>query len=221
MRTYGLILCVSLSCGSDNSAGGDEASTTGTSGAEGSSSGDATPTDVTATASDTEATGTSSPSTGDTDETTDATTGTEGETFGESSGSGESSGGESSTGATPVGDATVEDACAPDDGPALEFKLELAAPSCGASWADETLRVVLFEAGPLAPGVYPLDGGLGFATRQGMGEPEMVVGSSGSVTIEAWDAAAVVGSYALVFEDASTRSGEFAGPVCPVMPLCG
>jgi hypothetical protein len=221
MRTYGLILCVSLSCGSDKSASGGE-ETTGTSGEASSSSGDATPTDVTATVTDTEAS-TNSPSTGEPG-TTEALTGTEGETFassGEPSSSGETTGAETSTGAPPVGDATVEDSCAPDDGPALEFKLELSAPTCGASWATETLRVVLFQAGPLAPGVYALDGGFGFATRQGMDEQEMVVGTSGSVTIETWDAAAVVGSYELVFEDASERAGGFAGPVCPAMPLCG
>jgi hypothetical protein len=218
MRAYGLILCLSLSCGSDKSASGGE-ETTGTSGEESSSSGDATPTDVTATMTDTEANSTDAPSTGDPAVTTEALTGTG--SSGEPVTSGESTGDETSTGAPPIGDATVEDSCAPDDGPALEFKLELDAPTCGASWATETLRVVLFEAGPLAPGVYPLDGGFGFATRQGMDEPEMVVATSGSVTIEAWDDAAVVGGYELLFEDATVRVGGFSGPVCPAMPLCG
>lgn len=154
-------------------------------------------------------------------------------TGGESSGGdstavGESSGGESTdggetgtTGDVIVLDAALNDACAPDDGPAVAIRPGLVAPMCEAEWSDESLRIVIFMAAPLAPGVYELGDGLGFATRQGKDDPDFVSGTAGSVTIESWDGAAVVGSYSVTFMDASVREGGFSGPYCDDDILCG
>lgn len=122
-------------------------------------------------------------------------------------------------GGAPSTDATVVGSCAPDDGPALEFRLLLAAPVCGADWSGVTLRVMLFQGGPLAPGDYTLDGGKGFAWVQEEGQPEEV-STDGTITIDGWDGDVVTGSYSLAFEG-FVIDGEFAGPTCPGGVVCG
>lgn len=157
-------------------------------------------------------------STGDSvSSTTDVTvssTGTEGETFADTMG-------ESSTGGpTLPGDASVHDSCAPNDGPALEFRLELAAATCEAEWADEQLRVMIFQGGPLAPGEYPLAQN-GFASLQPKGVQDPITTNDGSLTIVSWDDGGVTGTYTLTFPNAEVREGAFAGPYCPGGVPCG
>lgn len=217
-----------FTCGEQESGGTGEGGTTDLTSASSSSGGmTEVPTGtVSESASATEAptggeTGTgSSASTGSmTDTGTGVSTGVS--TAGESS-VGDSTGGEvGTTGEGIVLDAALNDACAPDDGPALALRPGLIAPMCEADWSDESLRIVIFMAAPLGPGVYPLGEGLGFATRQGMDDPEFVSGVQGSVTIESWDGAAVVGSYSVTFMDASVREGGFSGPYCDDDILCG
>ena len=123
------------------------------------------------------------------------------------------------TGGEPIGDATVDDSCAPDDGPALEFRLRLTAPVCGADWSGDVVRAMLFQGGPLAPGDYPLDGGTGFGWwQQGDLPPEST--NVGMITIDAWEGDMVTGSYTLTFAGA-VLAGDFAGPRCPPDGLCG
>lgn len=157
---------------------------------------------------------------------------------GSSTAAGESTGGETDVGESTAGestaggdtgttgdvivlDAALNNACAPDDGPAVALRVGLVEPACEAKWGGESLRIVIFMAAPLQPGVYPLGEGLGFATRQGVDDPDFVSGTVGSVTIEAWDGAAVVGSYEVSFADASVRAGGFSGPYCDDDILCG
>ncbi len=118
------------------------------------------------------------------------------------------------------GDATVDDSCAPDDGPALEFRLELSAPMCGAMWSGDVLRVMLYQGGPLAPGSYKLDGGMGFAWLQ-QGDQPPVTSETGTIVIDAWDGEMVSGSYMLPGLGVDVIEGTFAGPHCPAGGLCG
>lgn len=155
-------------------------------------------------------------STGDSVSTTTevSSTGTEGETFADTMG-------ESSTGEpTAPGDASVHDSCAPNDGPALEFRLELDAATCEAGWVDEQLRVMIFQGGPLAPGEYSLAQN-GFASLQPKGVQDPVTTNDGTLTIVSWDDGGVTGSYTLTFPNAEVREGAFAGPYCPGNVPCG
>ena len=136
-------------------------------------------------------------------------------------GEGTTGGDTGTTGEVIVLDAALNNACAPDDGPAVALRVGLVEPACEAKWGGESLRIVIFMAAPLQPGVYPLGEGLGFATRQGVDDPDFVSGTVGSVTIEAWDGAAVVGSYEVSCADASVRAGGFSGPYCDDDILCG
>jgi hypothetical protein len=213
---------------------GEKASETGE-GTTGASTSGASTSEVSASGASTDElpTGTLSESAGATEAPTTGPgtgmTGTSGgeSTGGDSTGMGESTGGESSAGETGttgdvvVLDAALNDACAPDDGPAVALRPGLIEPVCEADWSDESLRIVIFMAAPLGPGVYQLGEGLGFATRQGKNDPDFVSGTEGSVTIESWDGAAVVGSYSVTFMDASVREGGFSGPYCDDDILCG
>jgi hypothetical protein len=190
------------------SSSGGETPTTGQVTSEGSTGAANTGSESTDSASD--ATSTAANTSVGTDDT--------GFTGGDSTGVGESSG---STGGQEIVDATVEDSCAPNDGPALEFHFLLAAPMCGAAWADLAVRVNLFQGGPLAPGSYSLAGGAGFATAQSGNKP-LVMTTSGTVVIDAWDGDVVSGSYELDFVDAGfVISGDFVGPHCAGGGLCG
>jgi hypothetical protein len=97
--------------------------------------------------------------------TSDATTGnlTDAPT---SSGSAATTGGttgDTTTGGPSGEPSTYGQACAPDDGAAVEFKIGLALRECSADFPQGAaiLRIVLFQGVPLAPGVYDLDGGNG------------------------------------------------------------
>jgi hypothetical protein len=206
---------VAFSCGEKANEATSESST----GSGTTSSGttvDVSSTDV-PTGSTTESSGSGSSGSGSATDTL-ATTGPQTSTGSESSAGDSTSG---TTGGLVVVDGAVVGACAPDDGPAVELRLGLSEPLCDSKWSDEQLRIVLFTGAPLAPGVYPLDGGFGFATRQGVDDPDFISGMMGSVTIESWDGAGVVGGYSVTFEDASVREGGFTGPFCDEPPLCG
>ena len=88
---------------------------------------------------------------------------------------------------------------------------------CAAPWAVDALRIMLYQGGPLAPGVYMLDGGNGFAwLQQGDMPPE--TSNVGALTIEAWDGEQVSGSYSL---PEFGLAGSFVGPHCAGGGLCG
>lgn len=233
MRIYSLVMAISITCG--GSKGGEDGSATQTTGATEDSSGGETsvgtselPTtggleESTAGPSGT-GTGTASasePGTTTGPATTQAES-TGGETSSPSSDSGEDSTGpasDTSTGEAPADLAAVEDACAPNDGAALELRVGLVAAECGAEFVGDTLRISLYVGAPLTPGEYVLGNGFGGATfDDGQG---MVFASQGTVVIEQWDEAAVVGTYEVTFDDQTVRSGAFAGPHCDTNPPCG
>lgn len=201
---------VVFSCGEKANEATSESST-----GSGTTSSDTT-VDVSSTGAPTGSTTGSSGSGSATD--TLATTGPQTSTGSESSAGDSTSG---TTGGLVVVDGALVDACAPDDGPAVELRLGLSEPLCDSKWSDEQLRILLFTGAPLAPGVYPLGGGFGFATRQGVDDPDFISGMTGSVTIESWDDAGVVGGYNVTFEDTSVRAGGFSGPYCDLSPPCG
>lgn len=116
---------------------------------------------------------------------------------------------------------TVEPACAPDDGPALAFKIDLTEAVCGAAWTEEELTIVLFQDAPLAPGTYPLDGAMGFALLRTDEMDEGSFGDIGGLTIDTWDGAVVRGSYDVTFMDQQARAGTFVAVFCPVQLMCG
>lgn len=224
MRIYSLLMAISITCGGGK--GGEDASaTTG-----GESTAD--PSGTTGSSDATPTTGEPPPNTSSLSEasaeTGPATTQSEGSTAdpGASTGAGDTEDGDATAGTS--GDstgegvpehATVDNSCAPDDGAALEFRVGLAEAVCGAPWSGDQLRLLVYQGAPLAPGVYPLDGGLGGATfDDGQG---LVFGSSGSLTIESWAEDAVVGSYEVTLEDRSVHAGDFVGPHCATMPMCG
>jgi hypothetical protein len=233
MRIYSLIMAVSITCGGGK--GGEEVSTTQTTGdtedpsggestlgtgelpttseAEGSTTGDPSGTSTASSVSDPGmTTGPATTQTGSTDD----------ESSSPSTDSGEDSTGpasETSTGEGPADLATVEDACAPDDGAAVELRVGLLAAECGADFVGDALRIFLYTGAPLSPGEYMLGdelGGAFFDDGQGM-----VFASEGAVVIEQWDEAAITGTYALTFDDQTVRAGAFVGPRCLTMPMCG
>lgn len=149
--------------------------------------------------------------------TTDAETDS---TAGGSTTTGETGDGTGETGVQLLVDGSAESTCAPNDGPAVELKIDLSAPVCGASWDGEQLRVIVFQGAPLAPGTYMLGDDTGFGTLQ-IGANEPMFADAGSVTIESWTDAEVTGTYTVIFGDNTMRSGAFTGPFCPTMPMCG
>lgn len=156
---------------------------------------------------------------GGTTEASASSTGATSATSGGTDEPGSTGGSSGETAGSPTGDATVDDSCAPNDGPALEFRLELSAPMCGATWSGDVLRVMLYQGGPLAPGVYMLAGN-GFASLEQGGQPP-VTSESGTITIDAWAGDMVSGSYMLPGLTPEVIAGSFAGPHCPGGGLCG
>lgn len=201
---------------SDSEAGPSTGTDASTGGGAPTTSGSTTGTDPTlATSSTGPLTGTGEATTGATDPTTDPTR--------ETTGIGETSvgtSGESSTGEPPVGDAAVHDDCAPNDAPLVEFRLELDAATCDATWSGDQLKVVVYDGAPLMPGTYMIDGLTASASlKPGLNPP--ITASEGSLTIDAWADDAVSGSYSLVFPNVGVVEGAFLGPHCPGGGLCG
>jgi hypothetical protein len=118
--------------------------------------------------------------------------------------------------------AIYSDACAPDDGPAVEFKIDLAERACDSDWPEDVpfLRIVLFKDVELAPGEHPLTGGMGFVWYDdGNGQP--LTGDVGSVVIDEVTADGVRGSYDVALSDNTPLSGSFDALYCPVVVPCG
>lgn len=166
---------------------------------------------------------------------TDATAGTSGssDTGGSASGTGTGSG---STGAQPTtsagtGETTggaagtpakFEEACAPDDGPATEFKIGIAVRACDSTFPDDAplFRIIVFEGLPLAVGEYKLDGGHGFAYLDtGNGMP--VTGDVGTLVVTAVTADGLQGTYDVTLSDSTHLTGDFDAIYCPVDTVCG
>lgn len=226
LSTVSFSFLVLVACGGEKETTETEASTGAT-------------TTATATSGGTTG-GTTEATTGDTTSPTTGESGTTGATS-QSSVTGESttsegSSGEGETGSTtvattddassssggvePIGTSIVENDCAPNDGAALQFKLEVEAPVCGTQLAGEKLRILVWQGGPLPAGVYPIGEQNGFATYQ-IGNDEPINSVDGTLTIESWVGDLVVGSYALTFVDDSVRQGDFVGPFCMIDTFCG
>ncbi|MDC0671042.1 hypothetical protein [Nannocystis radixulma] len=169
-------------------------------------------------------TGGETSTTDDTTSTTDDTTSTTGET----STTDETSTTESSTGETTggpiVGDpATHGEACAPDDGPAVEFKIDLAERTCDSDWPEDVplFRIALFKpVAELDVGEHPLAGGWGFAWwDDGDGTPEST--DQGVVVITEITGDGLRGTYEVTLPDNTVLSGAFDSLYCPADALCG
>ena len=211
-------------CGDDKNTSDSDTSTGATMGAS-TSTGDTTGTTDGSSGDDggTEPTtaGTSEP--GTTGSTTHSSVTGESSSGADTSGTSGSDGGDSSGtsgGLEPAGTAVVEDACAPNDGPAVQFRFEVSEPVCGAQSTGEGLHLFLWQGGPLAPGDYSLTEQMGFASYQ-VGNDEPTNSVDGTLTIDSWVGDLVIGSYQLNFVDDSTREGVFAGPFCQTNPPCG
>lgn len=231
MRIYSLIMAISFSCGGGGKSdagtapeGTSEAMTDDVATGLAATTNELPTTGETASAADTENGETGDPTTLTTSGTTQASTDssvsdTDTPITGEATAAEDTTGGETGTGGSAPDNAVVDDSCAPNDGAALEFRIGLDAAECGAAWTGGNLRVTLYQGGPLAPGVYPLDGGFGGASFEE--NQDLVFGGSGSLTIDEWTEEAVSGSYSLTFDDQSVRAGSFVGPHCLTMPMCG
>lgn len=114
-------------------------------------------------------------------------------------------------------------ACAPDDGPAVEFEIALAERACDADWPEDApqLRITLFkDAGQLQLGEHPLFGGFGFAWfDDGDGTPEST--DQGKIEITELTADGVRGTYEVTLPDNTQLSGAFDSLFCPADILCG
>ncbi|MBZ5710847.1 hypothetical protein [Nannocystis pusilla] len=156
--------------------------------------------------------------------TTDDTTSTTGETSTtDETSTTESSTGEA-TGGLIVGDpGTHGEACAPDDGPAVEFKIDLAERACDSDWPEDVplFRIVLFEdVAGLELGEHPLSGGWGFAwLDDGDGTPEST--DQGVVVITEITGDGLRGTYEVTLPDSTVLSGAFDSLYCPADVLCG
>lgn len=131
---------------------------------------------------------------------------------------------ETETGDPPVQGkpATYGEACAPDDGPAVEFKIDLAERKCDSDWPEDVpfLRIVLFKGVDLQPGEHSLTGGWGFVWYDdGSGQP--ISGDVGVVVIDEVTADGLRGSYDVSLSDSTPLSGTFDAIYCPADVLCG
>lgn len=118
---------------------------------------------------------------------------------------------------------THTQACAPNDGPAVEFKIALAERACDSDWPEDVplLRLVLFKnIDELQLGEHLLVGGLGFAWfDDGDGTPEST--DQGKIEILELTADGVRGTYEVTLPDDTPLSGAFDSLFCPADILCG
>jgi hypothetical protein len=203
-----------LTVGEDTSSG--TATTTQTTGDSTSTTGDPTTTTGDSTTGDASTTASTLASTtaSTTDlSTTDASTGTTPDLGG--------SGPFFDLGSNPGADlggadefASVDRTCAPNDGPAVEFRLRLAANVCGAD-ALTDLRVDIYQPAPLSVGTHALaDGGHWTLFENGN---VVDSGDSGTIVIDAWDGDSVSFHY-----DLGGQTGAVVGaPFCDTQPMCG
>lgn len=143
----------------------------------------------------------------------------------DSAGSGDTACPEGECAHSDFGPGRAEEACSPDDGPAVELFFGLEDATCDAvSAGGPILRLIVFNrSAPLAPGSYALDGmdgGFVWLDADGDGNAD-VDATTGMVTIEAWSGDRVTGSYAVDRGDAETLVGDFAVSFCDANPMCG
>jgi hypothetical protein len=114
-------------------------------------------------------------------------------------------------------------ACAPNDGPAVEFKIALAERACDADWPEDAplLRIALFKnVDELQLGEHLLFGGLGFAWfDDGDGTPEST--DQGKVVITELTADGLRGTYEVTLPDNTQLTGAFDSLFCPADIMCG
>lgn len=114
-------------------------------------------------------------------------------------------------------------ACAPNDGPAVEFKIALAERACDADWPEDAplLRIALFkDIAELQLGEHLLFGGLGFAWfDDGDGTPEST--DQGKIDITELTADGVRGTYEVTLPDNTQLTGAFDSLFCPADIMCG
>jgi hypothetical protein len=114
----------------------------------------------------------------------------------------------------------IEDRCAPDDGPALEFKVGVATLECGADFPEDApqITVSLWTGPPLVPGYYKLEGGNGFATLDDGNGVKMT--EIGMISVLGWDNGQPYGAIELTFPDEPAFNDAFFGIYCPSEPPC-
>lgn len=118
----------------------------------------------------------------------------------------------------PAGFVTIENTCAPNDGPAVELKIGLAEASCGAAWASGASLRVAIDGGwqGIAPGTYTAWG----VWYDPDGDGTWIEGATGSVTIDRVRGDHYAGRYS-VSADGDTIEGTFGALHCYGDPLCG
>jgi len=124
----------------------------------------------------------------------------------------------------PAGPGRVDNACSPDDGPAVEVTIGLddQDAACKAVLGASTIRVVIWNMGaPLAPGIYALGPDMGAAWYDKDGDGMWSTSDVGVLTIDGWDANGVSGSYSVIV-DGEQVVGSFAAlAFCDNPPMCG
>ncbi|PCC72675.1 hypothetical protein SAMN02745121_01790 [Nannocystis exedens] len=128
------------------------------------------------------------------------------------------------TGGPLVGDpSTHGEACAPNDGPAVEIEIALAERVCDADWPEDAplFRIVLYKSvDELQLGDHLLFGDAGFAWYDdGDGTPEST--DQGKVVITELTGDGVRGTYEVTLPDDTVLSGAFDSLYCPSGILCG
>ena len=175
-----------------------------------------------ASGSGTDATaGTTDATAGTTDATTAGTegsasasgTGTDGSTGAQpttTAGTGETTGGAAGT------PASFSEACAPDDGPATEFRIGLALRACDSDFPEDApiFRLMVFQGPPLAAGDYATSAY--YDTGNGM-----PLGGDGTLTVTNVTADGLQGTYDVTLTDNTHLTGDFDALYCPMDVVCG
>lgn len=129
---------------------------------------------------------------------------------------------EPTTGGAAGEPAKYSDACAPDDGAAVDFDIGIALRECTADFPEDApiFRITLFQGVAVPVGEHKLDGGFGMAyLDNGDGTP--VTGTTGTLTILAEVADGLVGTYDVTLSDDTHLAGSFDAVYCPQDVLCG
>lgn len=132
------------------------------------------------------------------------------------------SSGPTTTGGLDAAPSKYSQACAPDDGAAVEFRVGIAQRSCDADFGEDApiFTITLYQGVGLAVGEHKLDGGLGIAQLDdGDGTP--LIGQVGTVTVLAEVADGLVGTYDITMSDSTELAGSFDAIYCPMDVLCG
>lgn len=120
---------------------------------------------------------------------------------------------------------SIEDACAPDDGPALRLELFASGTPCMGDPTAPSVSMYIYEGDtrflPIEPGetVTLLDGA---GTHCLGGAAPCRVAPSGSITFDTFvDGVSASGSWSLTFTDGETMTGTFDAAWCEGDVLCG